>query len=109
MAGSKTRSKGTLSSVASPSYNSFPAPATSENNPFSPENIAIRQQKELGQLESEQKSAESKKKDKTKKYKAFTSPRYMSGGDTTALQVLASLSDSPVIRAFIAASGRRKI
>jgi len=106
MAGSKTRSKGTLNSVASPSYNSFPKPATPENNPFSPENIAIRQQKELGQGE---KADTAKKKNKIKRYKSMTGPRYMSGGDTTALQVLASLSDSPVIRAFIAASGRRKI
>lgn len=106
--------RGTSSTIgkqlANPSYASFPKPivAQSEDNPFSPENIYIRQQEELGELE-EEKAAKKKASEKATQFTAMTGPRNIPGGDTAALQVLASLYDSPVIRMFIAANQRRKI
>lgn len=106
------KQRGTSSTVGAqkvtPTYTSFPKPRVEaqDTNPFSPENISIRQKGELRDAEAaKKKKAEADAKPKM--YKAMTGPRNIAGGDIGALSVLNALYDSPVIRMFIAASRAR--
>jgi len=106
----KARATATRSqAVASPQYASFPKPQIQEQSPWEKQiaDTQIRQQQELTDAEDAKKPKE--EDDGIKQYTSFTGPRFMEGGDTGALAVLASMYDSPVIRMFIAANQRRKI